>query len=353
MAAPDLRHLQEELTATLRRADKNRRVIRLTQTPLYLLALLWLLFVLVNTLTGGRLVASDPTQPGAPSGLMLWVFPAFVLIFLLQTIFSRAYAAFARQEQEIVGRVVRSLFPDARYHTTAHNVPASVLRNSLLFPDFGKGDSFACGFASLDLETEGGKLNITDLGVTTGHSASSARGVLAPYKHLLRSLFASRADRAIFDFRGMFGWADLTRRVPGSIVILPDRIEGRLGYLAHTLQGLKKSGDRHLVRLEDPEFERHFAVYATDEVLARYILTPAMMRDITRLREQFGREMMLSFNADKFCIAISMPAGFLSLRSEALNDGHIVEEIFRDIETTRTLLSELHLEKETRQTQIQ
>lgn len=142
----------------------------------------------------------------------------------------------------------------------------------------------------------------------------------------------------------MFAWAQLNRRVPGSVMILPDRLEDRLGYLAKSIQNLKNTGDRKLVLLEDPEFERRFAVYATDEVLARYILTPALMRDLTRLKERYGRDMMVSFNADKVCFAVPMPDGFLSLRSDALDDGRIVEEIYRDIDTTRSILAELRLE---------
>ena len=37
---------------------------------------------------------------------------------------------------------------------------------------------------------------------------------------------------------------------------------------------MKEKYGAKFVHLEDPEFERHFAVYADDEVEARMVLTP-------------------------------------------------------------------------------
>ena len=68
------------------------------------------------------------------------------------------------------------------------------------------------------------------------------------------------------------------------------------------------------------------------------------MRDITRLQQKYGRDMMLSFNANRFYIAVSMPDGFLSLRSGAAGNGRIVEEIQADIAATESVLRELRIE---------
>lgn len=341
MAVPEeLTQLRQELASTLRRAEKNRRIIRATRTPIYLIAALWMIFVLAGAFAGGIFLPAD--QGAAAGSLMQWILPAFILLMILQFVFRQAYASFAQQERNVLSKLIENLFPEAKFHATAHDVPASVFRNSLFFPGFRS----AAVFASLDIETGNGKtLNVADIGLFYGQdSPAGAGGWAAVYKSVFKPLFSSRADRALYDFRGMFAWAQLNRRVPGSVVILPDRLEDRLGYLAKSIQNLKNTGDRKLVLLEDPEFERRFAVYATDEVLARYILTPALMRDLTRLKERYGRDMMVSFNADKVCFAVPMPDGFLTLRSDALDDGRIVEEIYRDIDTTRSILAELRLE---------
>lgn len=76
--------------------------------------------------------------------------------------------------------------------------------------------------------------------------------------------------------------------------------------------------------MEDPEFERLFTVYADDEVEARMILTPAMMKKLTALRCSFTHDLMLSFSGDTFYYAlqyakrISSPCGKTSLNEDLL-----------------------------------
>jgi hypothetical protein len=47
--------------------------------------------------------------------------------------------------------------------------------------------------------------------------------------------------------------------------------------------------------LEDPEFEKHFVVYGTDQVEARYILSTALMQRILTLRNKVNKGISLSF----------------------------------------------------------
>lgn len=61
-------------------------------------------------------------------------------------------------------------------------------------------------------------------------------------------------------------------------------------------------GDRERVTLEDPAFEKCFEVYGTDQVEARYLLTPGFMQQLMELRESFGNKMQAAFNGDSFYI---------------------------------------------------
>ena len=342
MAAPDMQSLQAELMLTLQRADRNRRIIRWTKTPIFLILVLWMFFVLVMSFAGPYFLT--PAQYGFfSSGITAWMLPAMGLLIILELIFTRAYSAFARHEQTAVSQIVTTLFPGAEFQTPARNVPDQILRGSLFMEGYARsGDMYACTFASLALPASGTKLTVTDLGLGRNLSQGSA-GIVGMYRMIIRPLFAARLENTPYDFRGMFAWAELEKRVPGSIVILPDHLENRLGYLARSIQRLRESDGRKLVQLEDPEFERLFVVYASDEVLCRRVLTPAMMRDITRLQQKYGRDMMLSFNASRFYIAVSMPDGFLSLRSGACGNARIVEEIHADIAATESILRELRL----------
>ena len=40
-------------------------------------------------------------------------------------------------------------------------------------------------------------------------------------------------------FRGMFGCCRLNRTFRGYVMLLPDHLENRIGYLAQTVQGMK------------------------------------------------------------------------------------------------------------------
>ena len=106
---------------------------------------------------------------------------------------------------------------------------------------------------------------------------------------------------------------------------------------------MKKRYNARFVHLEDPDFEKYIVVYADDEVTARMILTPAIMRQITRLREIFGHDMMLSFSKDTFYYAGVMPDGFLCLRKQALDNEHLLEEIYNDINLACQVTDELRL----------
>lgn len=59
-----------------------------------------------------------------------------------------------------------------------------------------------------------------------------------------------------------------------------------------------------LVTLEDTEFEKEFAVYSTDQVEARYILSPTMIEHIKTIKSKLGNDMYLSFFNNKVYIAI-------------------------------------------------
>lgn len=344
----DLQSLQNELTDKLNRAERYRRIIRLVKTPIFVVLVLWLLFVfclpfsLPYLVSKGMMTATDITN--SQTTFMTCFVATAIVIMVLSFLFSLAQKSFARIEHETIDRIVRELFPTAKMHATPRPVPGNLLKNSMLFSRLESyNDIPAMVFASFEMPSGRHTLNVTDLGIV--HDRAGARALLGIYTEVIRQIFKSRAEMASYLFRGMFAWAELEKRIPGCIVILPDHLEDKLGYMAKHLQSMKNRGDMHLTQMEDPEFERYFAVYTSDEVLARYILTPALMRNITDLRTTFGRDIMLSFNANRFCIAVAMPDGFMNLRGKSLTKNSIIEEIYRDIESTQSILSQINLDK--------
>lgn len=57
-------------------------------------------------------------------------------------------------------------------------------------------------------------------------------------------------------------------------------------------------------RMDDAEFERYFRVYATDQIEARYALTPSLMESLKLLKMRFHRPINIVLIGDKICMAI-------------------------------------------------
>lgn len=88
-------------------------------------------------------------------------------------------------------------------------------------------------------------------------------------------------------FRGVLIRIDFPRTVEGVTLVTRDQ-----GWF-NGLQAMAKSfGGRELERigLVDPEFERAFEVYGTDQVMARYLLTPSFMERLLALEARMKGE---------------------------------------------------------------
>lgn len=105
-------------------------------------------------------------------------------------------------------------------------------------------------------------------------------------------------------FKGIFFIADFHKDFVGETVVVPDTAEKLFGKLGTMLQKMNVSR-ADLVKMENPEFEKAFAVYGTDQVEARYILTPALMERIMDFKRKSGK-IHLSFLHSKVYLAISV-----------------------------------------------
>jgi hypothetical protein len=107
-------------------------------------------------------------------------------------------------------------------------------------------------------------------------------------------------------FRGLFVMADFHKHFRGTLRVLPGQ-SGLLGGIGRARAGFRPFSREKLVRLEDPEFDKTFVVYGSDDIEARYVLSPAMMRRILDLRNRWRDEVRLSFFESSVCVAISHP----------------------------------------------
>lgn len=105
-------------------------------------------------------------------------------------------------------------------------------------------------------------------------------------------------------FKGLFFVADFNKEFHGQTVVLPDTAQRMLGFLGQKLQELNLTRGE-LIKLEDPEFEREFVVYGTDQVEARYILSTSLMRRILEYKRKTGKPMHLSFAHSNVYVALT------------------------------------------------
>jgi len=91
----------------------------------------------------------------------------------------------------------------------------------------------------------------------------------------------------VTNFKGIFFVADFNKNFNGRTVVLTDQAERIFGSFGTMLQKMNKMRDP-LIKLEDPDFEKAFAVYSTDAIEANYILSPALMQRILAFKSKSG-----------------------------------------------------------------
>jgi len=120
-------------------------------------------------------------------------------------------------------------------------------------------------------------------------------------------------------FRGLFLVSEFNKNFKSKTVILPDQAEKNFGSLiGGWLQSINFSRN-DLIRMDDPEFEKMFVVYGSDQIEARYILTHSMMKRILDFQKKITHPLFVSFVHNHIHIGIGTkkdlfePAVFTSL----------------------------------------
>ncbi len=115
--------------------------------------------------------------------------------------------------------------------------------------------------------------------------------VLAEERHVSYDSKGRRHEYWSILFKGFLFIADFHKNFSGRTIVVNDSLF-KFGF------GAKR------VKLENPEFESRFDTYSTDEIEARYILTPSMMERLIILDKKFYRKIQLSYVGSSVFIAI-------------------------------------------------
>ncbi|MGE0667499.1 MAG: DUF3137 domain-containing protein [Sphingomonadales bacterium] len=114
--------------------------------------------------------------------------------------------------------------------------------------------------------------------------------------HLREVTGSGKDKRDVTVFRGPVFCFSFPKRFNGSTIIKAD------GWVIGNWLGGIGMGERERVALEDPAFEKCFEVYGTDQVEARYLLTPGFMQQLLDLRESLGSKLQAAFDGDSFYV---------------------------------------------------
>jgi len=147
-------------------------------------------------------------------------------------------------------------------------------------------------------------------------------------------------------FKGLFFAADFNKNFNGLTLVLPDTAQNWFGEALGSFLQSHNIGRPDLVKLEDPEFEKLFVVYGSDQVEARYILSPSLMERMTSYRKKTGRKVHFSFNKSKIYVAISCDENLFEPRIfRTMLDLSIVKKYIDDVKLAVEIVDDLNLNR--------
>lgn len=154
---------------------------------------------------------------------------------------------------------------------------------------------------------------------------------------------SGKNKRTIQVFKGLFFAGDFHKNFNGETYVLTDTAESWFGSIGSKLQSMNMSRPS-LVKLEDAEFEKCFVVYSSDQVEARYILSPSLMERILKLKNKLRCNLQMSFKSSKVFMSIPLSKNFLAppLFSSLLESNQL-EEYFSDLKLMIEIVEDLSL----------
>ncbi|MEM9738963.1 MAG: DUF3137 domain-containing protein [Pseudomonadota bacterium] len=101
--------------------------------------------------------------------------------------------------------------------------------------------------------------------------------------------------------------------------------------------------------LEDPEFEKAFEVYTTDQVEARFLLTPDMMQTLVDLERTFhGKKLRCAFSGDEMFVVVEGGNLFEpGTMFQPLDNPERVRELLLDFSAVFTLIEKVSARRRT------
>lgn len=260
----------QDLAPALRELEKEREAVASRLKIVAVVLILVACGILFWIYSAGMLTA-DVTAGVAFGGVALYT--------VAYKILTRNYVH--RFKDKIIHRLIGFIGGGLSYTKEAHVQKATFLESQIFarLPDRFSGNDYVSGTI--------GKTRLEFSDLHAEYKTTDSRG--RTHWHTI--------------FKGLFFAADFNKHFHGITVILPDTAEKLLGVLGSWLQSLG-NGRCELVKMDDPEFEKYFVVYGSDQIEARYILSPSLMERIVDFKKKTGHPLYISFVGSKIFVAI-------------------------------------------------
>lgn len=208
-------------------------------------------------------------------------------------------------KQEVIAKVLQSFCENAEF-IPQQGIDESIFRNSNLFTspdryhteDLIKGRIDKTDFCFAEVHAEERKTRVNGKGQTSHYWVDIFKGFIF-----------------IADFHKDF--------------------QGHTTVLRNSLFKFNFNGSR--VKLENPEFEKAFDVYSTDQVEARYLLSTSMMERFLALDRGFNKNITISFRDSRILIAI--PESKNHFEASIWNSIRDLDQLKDDFSTIHALVS--------------
>jgi hypothetical protein len=225
-------------------------------------------------------------------------------------------------KDQVVSKVIHFINPDYEYDPDKRISLEQFNSSKILInePNSCKGDDYVCGIIDKTF------FEFCEFVAQNEYTSKDKDG--------------NEKKEVITLFHGMFFDIDFNKHIKGETFVVPDNAERMLGKLGQQFQSDKRG---ELVKLENIEFEKHFAVFSTDQVEARYILTPTMMEALVNIRKNIGRSFYMSFIGEKVYCGIEFNKALFEpsiFKSVNFVDVAFMHSLFTLIET---IITEMNL----------
>ena len=141
-------------------------------------------------------------------------------------------------------------------------------------------------------------------------------------------------------FKGLFFIGDFNKNFQGRTFIYSEN-NPQLGFFSKMFSSFAWNLER--VKLESIEFESKFIVYSSDQVEARYILTPSFMERLVKLQDLMGDRTSYSFVDTNVYVAVPISDELFEPSVFSENDYNRLGDYYNTVHIVFDIIDELNL----------